>query len=258
MSMRNTLALFAAGMMPFLSACGGGGSEAPAPTAAPAAAPVAKSAGGTGSASVAGKIAFEGTAPAPQKVKVSGDAKCAAMHKDGIEKQPVKVKDGGLAEVLVYVKSGITGNYPAPTEAAVLDQKGCNYSPLVLAVQAGQPLKIRNSDDTLHNIHGQPTVNDEFNLAQPKPMESDAKLDKPELKIKVGCDVHPWMRSTIHVLGHPFFAVTKEDGTYEIKNLPAGDYEIEAIHPTLPPVSGKVSVKDGEAGKVDLSVKPEA
>jgi hypothetical protein len=246
--------------MPLLWACGGGGSEAPAPTSAPASAPVAKSAGGTGTASVSGKIAFEGTAPAAQKVKVSGDAKCVAMHKDGIEKQPVKVKDGGLAEVLVYVKSGISGNYPAPKDPVILDQHGCNYSPLVVALQAGQPVVIRNSDDTLHNVHGQPNDNPEFNLPQPKPMDSTLSpgMDKPELKIKIGCDVHPWMRATMHVIGHPFFAVTKEDGTYEIKNLPAGEYEIEALHPTLPPVSQKVTVKDGEAAKVDLTVKPEA
>ena len=258
MSMRNTLGLLAAGMIPFLSACGGGGSEAPAPTAAPAAgAPVAKAgASGTGNGSVAGKISFEGTAPGPQKVKVSGDAKCAAMHKDGIEKQAIKVKDGGVAEVLVYVKSGISGTYPAPTEAAILDQQAFKYTPLVLADQANQPNTIRNSDDTLHNIHGQPADNAEFNIGQPGKKDDAIKLDKPELKIKVGCDVHPWMRSTIHVLSHPFFAVTKEDGTYEIKGLPAGEYEVEALHPTLPPVSQKVTVQDSPA-KLDLTLKSE-
>jgi hypothetical protein len=123
-------------------------------------------------------------------------------------------------------------------------------------VQAGQPLTIRNSDETLHNVHGQPTENAEFNLPQPKPMDSELspKLDKPELKIKVGCDVHPWMRATIHVIGHPFFAVTNEDGTYQIKGLPAGEYEVEAVHPTLPPVTSKVTVKDGD-NKLDLTVK---
>jgi hypothetical protein len=256
MSMRNTLGLLAAGMIPFLSACGGGGSQTPAPTAAPEA-PVAKAgASGTGNGSIAGKIAFEGTAPTPQKVKVSGDAKCAAMHKDGLEKVAVKVKDGGVADVLVYVKSGISGSYPAPTEAALLDQKGCNYTPLVLAVQAKQPITIRNSDDTLHNIHGQPVDNTEFNIGQATKKDDPITLDKPELKIKVGCDVHPWMRSTIHVLSHPFFAVTKEDGTYEIKGLPAGEYEVEALHATLPPVTQKVTVPDG-AAKLDLTLKSE-
>jgi hypothetical protein len=254
MSMRNTLGLLAGATLPFLAACGGGSeTSAPPSTAAPAAAPAAAA---SGNGTLTGKVAFEGTVPAPTKVKVSGDAKCVAMHKDGIEKQQVKVKDGGLGEVLVYVKTGISGSYPPPATPVLLDQHGCNYTPGVLAMQAGQGLTIRNSDDTLHNVHGQPTENAEFNLPQPKPMDSELtpKLDKPELKIKVGCDVHPWMRATIHVIGHPFFAVTKEDGTYEIKGLPAGKYEVEALHPTLPAVTSEIEVKDG-ANKLDLTVK---
>jgi plastocyanin len=178
------------------------------------------------------------------------------MHAGGLEKQSIAVKDGGLADVLVYVKSGASGSYTAPAESVTMDQKGCNYEPHVLAVQAGQPIKIRNSDDTLHNIHPRPTVNTEFNIGQPRQgMESTKTFDKAELKIPVGCDVHPWMRSYIHVLSNPFFAVTGADGSFEIKGLPAGDYEIEALHAKLPPMSGKVSVKDGEAAKLELTLK---
>jgi hypothetical protein len=258
MSMRNTLALLAAGSIPFLSACGGG-SQAPAPASEATAAPAAQSgaASGAGSASVAGKITFDGAAPAAEKVKLGADPKCAAMHKDGLEKLSVKVSaDKGLADVLVYVKSGISGSYPVPAEAAVLDQKGCNYVPHVIAVQANQPIKIKNSDDTLHNIHPRPEKNAEFNIGQPRQgMEAERKFETPELKIPVGCDVHPWMRSYVHVLSHPFFAVTKEDGSFEIKGLPAGEYEIEALHEKLAPVSQKLTVKDGEAAKLDLAVK---
>src|SRR5688500_8371953 len=127
MSMRNILALLAAGGVPFLAACGGGSTTSEAPSAAAAAAPEAAPAGGasgTGSGSITGKIAFEGTAPGPEKVKLSADPKCAAMHKDGLEKQTIKTAGGGLAEVLVYVKSGASGSYPAPAEPALLDQKG--------------------------------------------------------------------------------------------------------------------------------------
>ena len=75
------------------------------------------------------------------------------------------------------------------------------YTPHMLAVQAGQPIKIRNSDDTLHNIHPRPTKNAEFNIGQPrKGMETTKTFDKEEVMIPVGCDVHPWMRSYISVL----------------------------------------------------------
>jgi hypothetical protein len=178
------------------------------------------------------------------------------MHKEGLERQPVKVTDGGVADVLVYVKSGISGTYPPPAEPVLLDQQGCDYTPHMLGMVAGQQLKIRNSDDTLHNIHPRPTVNQEFNVGQPrKGMESTKTFDKPEQLIPVGCDVHPWMRAYISVLPHPFFAVTKEDGTFEIKGLPAGEYEVEAAHGRLKTAVGKVSVKDGEAAKLDLAYK---
>lgn len=250
MSMRPSIAALTL-VLP-LVACGG---EAPKQTApAPAAAPAAGEA--RGSAVVAGKISFEGTPPAPEKVKLSADPKCAEMHKDGLEKQPVQVKEGGLAHVFVYVKSGIKGSYAPPADPVLLDQQGCTYTPHVVAVQTNQPIKIRNSDETLHNIHPRPKVNEEFNVGQPrKGMETERRFDKAEVMIPVGCDVHPWMRSYISVVDHPFFAVTKDDGTFEIKGLPAGEYEVEAYHETLKTMSGKVTVKDGETAKLDLTFK---
>lgn len=259
MSMRKPLAVMSLTTLPFLAACGGGepAKEAAAPPATTAAAAPgggAPSAGGT--ASIGGKITYDGTPPAPEKVKLSADPKCLAMHKDGMQKQTVQVSNGGLAHVFVWVKSGIGGSYTPPAEPVVLDQNGCTYVPHIVTVQAGQPIKIRNSDDTLHNIHPRPTVNTEFNIGQPrKGMESTKTFDKQEIMIPVGCDVHPWMRSYISVVSHPFFAVSKDDGTYEIKGLPAGEYEVEGYHEKLKTVTGKVTVKDGEAAKLDLAFK---
>jgi hypothetical protein len=259
MSMRNVLASFTLGLLPLAVACGG--SEQPKTESAPAtkaAAPAAPAGGaGTGSASVAGKISFEGTAPAPEKVKVTADPKCAKLHPNGLEKQVIQVKDGGLANVVVYVKSGVNGTFPPPTVPAVLDQKGCTYHPHIVVMQAGQPLTIRNSDDTLHNIHPRPTVNAEFNIGQPRQNMEQTKpfFDKPEVMIPVGCDVHPWMRAYVAVVPHPFFAVTSEDGSFEIKGLPAGEYEIEAVHEKLKTLSQKITVKDGEKAALNLTFK---
>jgi hypothetical protein len=247
-----------------LVACGGGQAPQQSAPAAAATAPAAPAAGaapaaaggsGTGSGSIAGKVSFEGSVPAADKVKLSADPKCAAMHKDGLERQNIKVKDGGLADALVYVKSGVSGSYPAPAEPVLLDQQGCDYHPHMVVMQAGQGLKIRNSDDTLHNIHPKPQQNAEFNVGQPrKGMESNKNFDKPEVMIPVGCDVHPWMRAYISVLSNPFFAVTKEDGSYEIKGLPAGEYEVEVLHGKVKGTTQKVSVKDG-AAKADFNLK---
>jgi hypothetical protein len=130
----------------------------------------------------------------------------------------------------------------------------------MLVMRAGQPLKIRNSDDTLHNIHPRPQANAEFNIGQPRQgmeslREGDKTFNKPEIMIPVGCDVHPWMRAYISVLEHPFFAVTKDDGTFEIKGLPAGEYELEAMHGKLKGQAQKVTVKDGEAATLNFTYK---
>jgi hypothetical protein len=257
MSMRKPFSLITLAAPLALVACGGG-SPSPAPPSTTAGAPgaAAPAASTTGSASISGKVTFAGTAPAPEKIKVSADPKCQELHKEGLERQSVRVKDGGLADTFVYVKSGVTGDFPTPSAEVVLDQQGCMYEPAMIGMQVNQPLKIRNSDDTLHNIHPRPTVNAEFNIGQPrKGMETTKTFDKEEVMIPVGCDVHPWMRSYIAVVKHPFFAVTKEDGTFEIKNLPAGEYEIEAMHGKLKSTVGKVTVKDGEAAKLDLAYK---
>ena len=227
--------------------------------AVPDPAPMGPAAGATpaadpGSNVLTGKISFSGTAPPPQRVKLSADPKCAAMHQDGLERQLIRVKDGGLANVLVYVKSGIGGPVSGPSEPALLDQIGCEYHPHMVVVMAGQPLRIRNSDDTLHNIHPRPTVNREFNIGQPrKGMEVTRTFDKAELMIPTGCDVHPWMRAYISVMAHPFFALTREDGSFEIKGLPAGDYEVEAHHGRLKSQAQKVTVKDGETASLTFA-----
>jgi hypothetical protein len=258
MIMRKAIAVTGLCALPFVVSCGGGEapkSEAPAaPAKSEAAAPAA--AAPAGGASITGKVSFEGTVPPAEKVKLNADPKCAEMHKDGMERQAIHVKEGGLADVLVYVKSPVSGTYPAPAEPVTLDQKGCDYSPHMVVMQAGQGLKIRNSDDTLHNIHPRPTANEEFNFGQAKQgMEKTRVFDKAEVMIPVGCDVHPWMRAYISVLSNPFFAVTKEDGTFEIKGLPAGDYEVEAFHGKLKSQTQKVTVKGGEPTPLNFAYK---
>ncbi len=212
--------------------------------------------GPTGTATISGRITFEGQVPPPATLDVASDDDCLEAHPDGYQSWPVRVTDGGLADVFVYVKSGISGRYPVPEEPAVLDQAGCRYLPYVLALQLGQVLRIRNLDDTLHNVHSLSKANPAFNIGQPKRgMESTRVFEKVENLIPMRCDVHPWMNAFISVVPHPFFAVSTELGRFEIEGLPSGEYEVEALHPKLPGQVAKVSVKGGESVCLDFTLE---
>ena len=98
-------------------------------------------------------------------------------------------------------------------------------------MQAGQLLLIQNSDDTLHNIHALPSLNAEFNKGQPSGSADLKKtFSKPEIMVRIKCDVHPWMSAYIGVLDHPFFDVSREDGSFALGGLPAGSYTVAIWH----------------------------
>ena len=184
-------------------------------------------------ATITGKVVFEGTAPTPQQIEMNADPSCAGAHSEPVFTEDVLVGEGGaLKNVFVYVKEGLEGQtFETPTEPVVLDQKGCRYQPRVFGVQINQKVKILNSDRTLHNVHGMPKNSKEFNLGMPIPgMKLFRKFKNPEVMVKFKCDVHPWMAAYGGVVSHPFYSVSDDAGTFELKDLPPGDYVIEAWH----------------------------
>tara|TARA_B100002003_G_scaffold127245_1_gene117544 strand:+ start:175 stop:894 length:720 start_codon:yes stop_codon:yes gene_type:complete len=175
-----------------------------------------------------GTVNYDGKIPKKKTLRMDSDPVCNAAHSEAVYKQSFVVdENGNLANVLVYIKS--ISSDSAPSEIAILDQNGCMYSPHVFGVQVGQEIKILNSDPTMHNIHGLPKVNKEFNFGMPKTVkEKTIKFDKVEDIFVVKCDVHPWMKSYVQVFDHPFFAITDAKGQFTIKDIPPGEYEVIA------------------------------
>lgn len=196
---------------------------------------------------VSGKVNFTGTPPEPQTISMDADPTCLGLHEGQVYTEEVLVNDNGtLKNVFVYVKEGLQGDYPPPSEPVVLDQKGCWYSPHVFGIQVNQPLQIINSDPTLHNVHAMAEKSRSFNLGMPiQGMKFTKKFDQPEVMVTFKCDVHPWMRAYAGVLPHPFYSVTGDDGAYEIKELPAGTYVLEAWHEKYGTQTQEVTVTDG-------------
>jgi len=213
---------------------------------------------GADSASISGKVTLEGTPPKRKKIKTDADAKCAEMHADSpLLTEEVVVNGDALENVFVYVKSGLEGKtYDPPKEPVTIDQTGCHYVPHVFGMMARQPLRIVNNDDTLHNIHAMPTKSAEFNVGEPnKGMAVMRTFANPEIMVHFKCDVHPWMSAYVGVMSNPFYSVTGEDGTFSLKGLPAGEYEIAAWQEKYGEQTQKVKVGDGEAKTINFTFK---
>jgi len=179
------------------------------------------------SGTIRGKVKFVGIPPTP-KVMPMATADCATTHTAPILDPEVTVDaNGGLMNCFVYLEA--TGNYPVPSEAAVLEQRDCMYHPHVLGIQVGQELTIENRDPFLHYAHliGKHTV--ESGLAPPRVEQRSEIFDRPEVMIKVRCEVHSWMKAYVGVMEHPFFATTAADGSFQFK-APAGDYNLVVWH----------------------------
>jgi plastocyanin len=208
--------------------------------------------------SLAGKVTFEGTPPAADALKMSGDPKCAAAAGPNAMNDDVIVNNGALQNVFVYVKSGLDAAYSfdAPSGPVELDQKACRYTPRVLGVRVGQELTLVNSDDTFHNVHALPKANREFNRGmQLKGERHTHKFSTPEVMVRFKCDVHGWMGAHIGVMAHPYFAVTKADGTFDIPALPPGTYTIEAWHERFGTQTQDITIGDKQAQTASFTFK---
>jgi len=206
--------------------------------------------------SVTGKVVYEGKVPTFTPIDMNADPKCKAKNPSPVMPEVLVLGDQSrMLNVLVSVVTAFPGKtFPAPKEPAVIQQHGCVYQPHLIGVMAGQELLFKNADGMLHNVHALPVQNRPFNIGMPPTLKEKGKvLDLPEAAFRVKCDVHPWMQAYVAVLSHPFFAVTGSDGTFQIKDLPAGTYEIEAWHEKLGTRKASVTVGEGDTKTLDFT-----
>ena len=203
---------------------------------------------------ITGVVNFTGAAPKMKPLDMTQDPGCPSSPQPS---EAVVLSGNKLTNVFIYVKEGLPqGTFAVPTEPVVLDQKGCRYNPHVLGIMVGQPLKITNTDSADHNIHDMPSNNQPFNESQ-KPTDKPVTktFTKPEIMIPVQCNQHPWMRAYISVLTHPYFAVSAADGSFEIKNLPAGTYTIAVWQEKLGTQEQTITVSPQKSATADFLFK---
>ena len=201
---------------------------------------------------IKGKIVYEGRIPKLMPIKMDADPICHAMHDTPVLNETLVLGEGRtMANVFVRIKNPPKKTYITPEEPVKITQKGCIYSPHVLGVMVGQPVKVLNPDGILHSPRFMCKERQDFSWAVPKFRKVVTKVFlEEEFMFLMKCDVHPWMHAWISVMSHPFFATTGKEGTYEIKGLPEGEYVIEVWHEVLKTQTSKVKI----AGSKDVQV----
>lgn len=206
----------------------------------------------------------------PPSDKDAAKPKCTQLHIGGINQEGGTIKgvvrysnnevQTGLPNVFVWVSCGLEEKkFTVPAKAVVINQVHMKYMPRVSGVVVGQTVAIYNSDHTLHNVKMKSKKNGIFNhwmLASSKPLQKVFK--KPEIgTMALTCDVHPLMSAYVHVVEHPFFAVTQDAGKFEIRGLPPGLYEVGVWHEDnrLAPEHRRAMVKIAKGEKKELIFK---
>jgi len=203
-----------------------------------------------GEGKITGTVKLDGTAPHMKGIDMSKDPYCVKVNANNSPhmENVVAGSGGGLENVVLYISEGLSGAAAAPaTNVPVFDQKNCQYTPHVLAMDVGQTFKVTTSDQTAHNIHPNPnpmTGNIPWNQSQPPgapPVEKSWKA--PEM-IEVKCNIHPWM--------HGWFAVVK--GPYATTDA-SGNYTVTAWQEVYGNQTQKVTVSAGAPAKADFTFK---
>jgi len=225
-----------------------------------------------------GKVILKGIPP--PEIPIQLDTASARLHPRGLTTRHYRVaQDGGLANVLVYIKEGLNGQtFAPPGKDATIEFRRCQFEPYVIGVRTNQSIAFRNSDPFLQNVHCTPKANGnrESNAAL-VPLTTDFRtivrelikfrwpwrgprirrsFPAPEIFVRLKCDVHPWEFGYVAVLEHPFFAISDKHGNFHFPpGLPPGKYTLEARHLKAGMVTQDVTVVEGEKKTVNFTLE---
>ena len=200
-------------------------------------------------------LAFSGTIKGT--AIFSGEAHPLAPHKTGkykkacgpeVPNETFIIDNKGVKNVVLSLHGK---NLKSAAGEYHLDQKKCRYEPHVLAMPVDSELKIHTSDPVNHNIHTYSFDNDPINIMfTPNQEAYSQEIEEPEI-IKVECDLHSWMTAWVVVTPNSYFAVSSDDGSYEVPDVPPGKYKLTAWHETLGSLTKDVIIRN-EAVRINF------
>jgi plastocyanin len=150
-------------------------------------------------------------------------------------KGKIEVKGAKHAgDAVIYIDNIDGGKFSPPKKSVLMDQKNLTFIPHVLPVMVGTTVEFLNSDDVLHNVFTPDKCAEKFNLGSwPKGQKKEFTFNQAGCNSVLLCNVHPEMEAYILVVETPYFAVTDKEGKYELKDVPAGEYNLRVWHERL-------------------------
>jgi len=204
---------------------------------------------------IKGQIVWEGGAiPEPKVLNVNKDQQhCLGKGPIVSEDWVINKNNKGIRWTFVWLAPEPNGSalpiHPSlkdiPNKEVEMDQPQCAFIPHSLAMREGQILVAKNSAPIAHNVHwtGNPLKNPGGNnIIPPGGSFKIEGLKADRVPLMFECNIHPWMKARVGVFDHPYFAVTDENGNFEIKLAPAGSYRLKVYHDA-------VGWRNGAAGK---------
>jgi len=202
---------------------------------------------------IKGTVRYAGTPVEKKKVPVTIDQYICGKEKEFEEL--VLSSNNGIRNAVVSLQSpppGAKGDWKLPP--AKMDQKQCSFVPRVVIVPVGGSMEFLNSDRLLHNVRSAAKQNSPFNRAQPHARTISFVFKEPEL-LRVDCDLHSWMRGYVVVAAHPFYAVTNEQGEFNLENVPPGKYILQIWQESLGTVTQEVTVGNKATATVTVEMR---
>ena len=206
----------------------------------------------SGGGRVGGLVKYAGPIPEPYLIWVKKDVE---VFGEKVSDERLLVSPAGNVQNVVVTLEGISSGKAWPAANPALDNRGGRFVPHVQVARRGTQLAIVNSDPVLHNTHGFQESRTVFNRALPKGVRIKQTLERPGI-LEAMCDVHDWMNAWVVVLDHPYFAVTGQDGAYEITDIPPGTYRLSAWHEKMGRLEQRVTVAAGASVQVHFTFRP--
>jgi hypothetical protein len=204
---------------------------------------------------IRGVVRILGPIPRRKTLRMDADPRCAQTHPEPVLRDDLVVDpDGGVRWAFVYLVDGLREPPPAePPRPVTLDLFGCTIFPHVVGLRVGEELAIENGDPFLHAPHAVTMLNRGAQAGLPsRGTRTSWRFRRPEIMVRVGCDLHPWMSAWVGVVDHPYFSVTGASGSYALPPLPWGTYRVRVWHERYVSVTREIRLLPGVPPTLDF------